>query len=119
MKERIFKLPLNNWPREKRLKGLGEAWQGEPSSLLLYLSSLIRHPQIANRQPENMQQGLGGFSAKLFMQSLNWSREETEVYLVNVRKALADRNVHAYQKVYVVWGRKPFPGEVVPRPGSS
>ena len=27
--------------------------------------------------------------------------------MINVRKAIQDRRVHAYHKIYVVWGRKP------------
>jgi cytochrome c556 len=36
-----------------------------------------------------------------------------KVYLVNVRRAISDRKVHAYHRVFVVWGRKPFDDEVV------
>jgi cytochrome c556 len=32
---------------------------------------------------------------------------------VNVRRAISDRKVHAYHRVFVVWGRKPFDGEIV------
>jgi len=39
---------------------------------------------------------------------------------VNVRKAIQDKRVHAYHKVFVVWGRRPLEGEQVPtRPGPS
>jgi metalloendopeptidase OMA1, mitochondrial len=39
---------------------------------------------------------------------------------VNVRKAIQDKRVHAYHKIYVVWGRKPLDGEQSPeRPESS
>jgi hypothetical protein len=30
-----------------------------------------------------------------------------QIYLVKVRKSITDHNVHAYTKVYTVWGRKP------------
>jgi hypothetical protein len=38
----------------------------------------------------------------------------TQVYLVSIRQALVEKppKVHAYMKLYVVWGRKPFPNEV-------
>lgn len=38
-----------------------------------------------------------------------------QVYLVDIRKALVEKppRVHAYHKFYVVWGRKPYPGEVI------
>ena len=34
---------------------------------------------------------------------------------MNVRKAIQDKNVQAYHKVYVVWGRKPLDGEQPPK----
>jgi hypothetical protein len=30
-----------------------------------------------------------------------------QIYLVKIRKSITDHNVHAYTKVYTVWGRKP------------
>jgi hypothetical protein len=36
----------------------------------------------------------------------------SQVYLVNVRRSCSDRRVHAYHKLYVVWGRKPTAEEV-------
>lgn len=85
--EEVFKLPMNGWPRKSHLKQLGQM------------------------QEENWLAGLSALSMGLFSRVLNWSKTEIEVYLVNVRKCLSDKNVHAYHKVYVVWGRKPLPGE--------
>jgi hypothetical protein len=31
---------------------------------------------------------------------------------MNVRKVISDRNIHAYHKVIVVWGRKLLDGEM-------
>ena len=31
----------------------------------------------------------------------------TQLQLVDVRRELFDQSIHAYQKFYVVWGRKP------------
>lgn len=31
---------------------------------------------------------------------------------MNIRKSISDKRVHAYHRVHVVYGRKPFPGEV-------
>lgn len=31
--------------------------------------------------------------------------------LMPVRQAISDSTVHAYNKFYVVWGRKPYPNE--------
>ena len=85
---RVFKAPLGRWPRDPGMKDLGHWWN------------------------ENMVLGLQGFSLAYFSRILGWSAEEIEVYLVNVRKSLADKDVHAYHRLYVIWGRKPLKGEV-------
>lgn len=88
VQEIVFKLPLGDWPRDPHLKSLGRMSE------------------------ENWHAGLSGFSMGLLSRVLNWTKTEIEVFLVNVRKSLSDKRVHAYHKVYVVWGRKPFPGEI-------
>lgn len=35
-----------------------------------------------------------------------------QVSLVKVRRDVSDPSIHAYLPFYVVWGRKPFPGEM-------
>lgn len=87
VREEVFKLPMNGWPRNTQLK------------------------QIGQMSEQNWLAGLSAFSMALFSRSLKWSKTEIEVYLVNVRQCLSDKNVHAYHKIYVVWGRKPLPGE--------
>ncbi|KAF2752173.1 S-adenosyl-L-methionine-dependent methyltransferase [Sporormia fimetaria CBS 119925] len=93
--EEVFRLPINSWPKDPRFKMLGKF------------------------SAENLLDGLQAFSLQLFQKGLNWTKEEIEVYLVGVRQALLDRSVHAYHKVYVVWGRKPYDDELgVPSPPS-
>ena len=43
---------------------------------------------------------------------LGWTREEIQVYLAHLRVQLHDTSVHGYYMHRVVYGRKPFPGEV-------
>ncbi|KAF2100116.1 S-adenosyl-L-methionine-dependent methyltransferase [Rhizodiscina lignyota] len=83
VKEEVFKVPINPWPKDPQFKLIGRFHE------------------------RNMLDGLQGFSLAFFHRGLGWTKEEIEVYLVDVRKALQDKRVHAYQKVYVVWGRKP------------
>ncbi|KAF2084570.1 S-adenosyl-L-methionine-dependent methyltransferase [Saccharata proteae CBS 121410] len=85
--EEVFKLPINPWPKDPHLKTLGRFSE---SSLL---------------------EGLQAFSLAWFHRGLGWSKEEIEVYLIQIRKSISDRSVHAYHKVHVVWGRKPEQGE--------
>jgi metalloendopeptidase OMA1, mitochondrial len=90
VQQRVFKAPLGQWPRDPAMKDLGHWWN------------------------ENMVLGLQAFSLAYFSRVLRWSAEEIEVYLMDVRRSLADREVHAYHRMYVVWGRKPEVGEVAP-----
>jgi hypothetical protein len=82
--ERIDKMPFNPWPRDPFLKQLGRDWEG------------------------HVMQGLAGWSYKMFGErGLGWTREKIEVFLIEVRKALKNRYIHAYCNVHVVYGRRP------------
>ena len=82
--ERVDKIPMNSWPKDPFLKHVGRLWE------------------------VNWLDGLSAFSYKLFgPDGLGWTQNELEVFLVDVRKCIKDRNVHAYQKMYVVYGRRP------------
>jgi hypothetical protein len=82
--EHVTKIPLGPWPRDKRLKTIGTWW----------LSNWLA--------------GIQGFTYKLFSsEGLGWSRDEIEVHLADVRKAALMKSVHAYQRHYVVYGRRP------------
>lgn len=102
VQEKVFHVPFGIWPRDPAIKALGRWWL------------------------ENLLTGLQAFSMAYFTRFLNWTPEEVEVcclalflntklsivdgskvYLINVRKSCDDRNIHAFHKVYVVWGRKP------------
>ncbi|KFY01454.1 hypothetical protein O988_02726 [Pseudogymnoascus sp. VKM F-3808] len=90
VQQRVFKAPLGRWPKDPAMKDLGHWWA------------------------ENMSVGLAAFSLAYFSRVLGWSADEIELYLVDVRKSLTDKDVHAYHRIYVVWGRKPEVDEVVP-----
>lgn len=70
--ERIFKLPTNTWPKDQRLKLLG-AWE-----------------------QENLLSGLEGMTMRLFQKALGWTGEDVTLFLVNVRKEMKSRHIHAY-----------------------
>lgn len=89
VQERIVKVPIGTWPKDLRLKQIGHLYE------------------------HNYRRGLGAWSTQVFRQAFSWNRSEIEVYLANVRRCLDDKHVHAYNKIYIIWGRKPFPGEVV------
>ncbi|POR31834.1 Uncharacterized protein TPAR_07950 [Tolypocladium paradoxum] len=85
--ERIFKIPTNGWAKDEGLKELGRMWE------------------------RNLLQGVSGFSFCLFNRVFGRTAVEIEVSLVDVRRDISDPRIHAYMPIYVVWGRKPFPGE--------
>ncbi|KAH7632727.1 S-adenosyl-L-methionine-dependent methyltransferase [Sordaria sp. MPI-SDFR-AT-0083] len=83
VQQMVLKLPVGGWAKEPRLKHLGMLWQ------------------------RNLSGGLSGLSVGLLHRFGGKTVEQVEVDLVDVRNSMFDRNVHAYMKIYVVWGRKP------------
>ncbi|PSN70480.1 S-adenosyl-L-methionine-dependent methyltransferase, partial [Corynespora cassiicola Philippines] len=86
--EHRWKIPLGGWAADKRFKEIGQY----------------------NRA--HWEQGIEGWSIYLLTTLLKWSLDEVRVYLAKMRQALADRRIHAYQEVSLVYGQKP------PRPGN-
>ena len=76
--EEVLRIPINGWPKDPRYKMLGKWWG------------------------RSLMDGLQGFSMQLFTRAFNWTPEEVEVYLVDVRKSIMDRNVHAYHSMFVI-----------------
>ncbi|KAF2630032.1 S-adenosyl-L-methionine-dependent methyltransferase [Macroventuria anomochaeta] len=95
VKEEVFHIPINEWAKEDRLKMFGKF------------------------MAQNMQAGLYGWSVNYFNRAWGWTESEIRVKLARVHNSLFDKTVHAYYKVYVVYGRKPRIGEApsqVPKP---
>ena len=67
-----FMWPENTWPKDKKLKEIGQ-WT------------------LAN-----MDGGLEDISMALFTRGLGWTAEELEVFLVDVRREMKDTRIHAY-----------------------
>lgn len=72
VKVKMFKWPINGWPKDKKAKLLGE-W--------CYV---------------NMASGLEAFSMAPMTRAHGWTPEEVTLFLVDQRKAMADKNTHAY-----------------------
>ncbi|KAF7588111.1 hypothetical protein BBP40_006176 [Aspergillus hancockii] len=87
--ERRFKCPIGSWPKDEHLKLLGKM----------------------NRV--YAEEGIEGYAMMLFTSVLGWSREEVEVYLAKMRSTLRNPQIHAYQEMVVVYGRKPLDGELL------
>ncbi|KAH6876405.1 S-adenosyl-L-methionine-dependent methyltransferase [Thelonectria olida] len=81
--EVIYKWPTNRWPADLHYKTLGYWCKS------------------------NITDGLSGLSMALFTRALGWSQEEVEVFLVNVRRDMNNKSIHAYWPIHVVYGQKP------------
>ena len=87
VQERVFKVPIGTWPKNKTLQMIG-----------LYLRTVISD-------------GLQAISLGPLVRGLGWSPEKVELLLVEVRKSLGDGTVHSYFQYHVVWAQKPKVGE--------
>ncbi|EXF76336.1 hypothetical protein CFIO01_10242 [Colletotrichum fioriniae PJ7] len=84
---RIFKWPMNGWPKDEKYKKLG----------------LWCH--------ENFSSALEAVCMALLTRVHGWTRDEVDIFLIDVRKDLKNRSFHAYFPIYSVVGRKPEKGE--------
>lgn len=83
---RLFHVPIGTWPKNRILKLVGEYWR---TILMNGLSPIALGP---------LTRGLG------------WSREQVEVWLIDVRSAYMEYWVHAHMPLYIICGQKPLPG---------
>ncbi|KAG9243417.1 S-adenosyl-L-methionine-dependent methyltransferase [Calycina marina] len=85
---RIFHVPIGTWPKNKVLKMVGLYWR---TILEIGLQPIAIGP---------LTRGLG------------WSREQVEVWLMEVRKAYKDKWVHSHMPLHIICGQKPGPGVI-------
>ncbi|KAH7025976.1 tam domain protein [Microdochium trichocladiopsis] len=89
--EKMYKLPVNRWPKERKWKTLGEMW----------------HAAFEGG-------GIQAFTMAPLTRIRGLKQAQVEMHIMGVRKALKDTSVHAYQKFYVVTGRRPKDWEIPP-----
>ncbi|KAH8820848.1 S-adenosyl-L-methionine-dependent methyltransferase [Xylogone sp. PMI_703] len=90
-----FKIPTGPWPKDKMMKLLGAF---ETQSLL---------------------KGASAFSLRSFAKAYGWTQEQTELFLVDMRRDVRDMRFHTYYEFIVVYGRKPDGGpHFIPQPES-
>ncbi|KZF25587.1 S-adenosyl-L-methionine-dependent methyltransferase [Xylona heveae TC161] len=77
--DREYKLPSNPWPKDEEMKLLGR----------------YQHAQYMD--------ALQAFALGLLVDVLGWTREEMEVFLVDLRKDLSNRRFHAFHVMYVLF----------------
>lgn len=90
--EQTTKWPIGPWPKDKSLKEAGAV------NLQHWLAGM---------------EGYSMFLLTKYGDPVPWTRDEVLVYVAQMRKALTNPAIHAYQCEKRVWARKPSPGEVV------
>ncbi|OBR08862.1 Methyltransferase [Colletotrichum higginsianum IMI 349063] len=81
--ERVFHVPIGVWPRNRVLKTVGMYWR----TILL--------------------DGLQAIALGPFTRGLHWSAEQTEVFLVEVRRAYHDTSALMYMPLKIMYAQKP------------
>jgi len=71
------KMPSSPWPKEKRLKLIGAF------------------------EMHNMLRGISGMSLRMFAKAYGWTQEQTELFLVQVRKDTANLRFNSYWDLWV------------------
>lgn len=86
IKHTTHKSPIGSWPQDKRLR----------------LAGLFQRTAIMD--------GLRGISRRPLL-ALGWTQLQIEMFLVDVRKALMNPDVHAYLTFHMIYARKPLDSE--------
>ncbi|OBR05083.1 Methyltransferase domain-containing protein [Colletotrichum higginsianum IMI 349063] len=87
-----YKWPINPWAKDPHYRELG-SWC-----------------------LENLLEGIEGFSMGPFTRCLEWTREEVNVFLIDVRKDLKDKSIHAYSPLWTIYARRPLEEPEEPAP---
>lgn len=81
--ERVLQIPIGTWAKNKVLKTVGLYWR----------TILVDGMQAIAMGP--LTRGCG------------WTREQVELFLIEVRKAYQDNSMLAYMPLHIVYGQKP------------
>lgn len=78
----IVQVPMNPWPKDRKLKEIGRYHQA------------------------NMVESLEAYSLALFTRVFGWTTQEVIAFLAGVRGEIVDRSIHVYAKFYFVYGQR-------------
>ncbi|KAJ4265934.1 hypothetical protein NW764_015443 [Fusarium oxysporum] len=79
-----FKVPVGGWAKDSKLRQVGQ-----------FLRATIEND-------------LEGYTLMAWQQILGWPRDEYELFLMDMRKALRHKKVHSYIRVRFINARKPW-----------
>lgn len=93
VQQKAYAWPINTWPKDPHLKRLGKHF------VVYYGAS--SYPRIGLWTFHDFASSLTGISVALFTRGLGWTTTELEVFLVDVRKDMQKRSIHAFWPMYV------------------
>ncbi|KAH7176332.1 S-adenosyl-L-methionine-dependent methyltransferase [Dactylonectria macrodidyma] len=83
VQQEIHKVPIGAWPKDPKLKEVGMCQEIQ---------------QI---------KAVDSYTPAVFARILNWSDDELQVFIDEVRADLKNPKIHLYIPAYFIWGRKP------------
>ncbi|KAK1758616.1 hypothetical protein QBC47DRAFT_399513 [Echria macrotheca] len=84
VQERVLHIPIGTWPKNKVLKTVGLYWR----TILL--------------------DGVQAIALGPLTRGCGWSREQVELFLIQVRKGYHDNSCLAYMPLHIIFGQKPM-----------
>lgn len=82
--ERVLQIPIGTWPKNKVLKTVGLYWR----TILL--------------------DGIQAIALGPLTRGCGWSREQVELFLIQVRRAYQDNGGLMYMPLHIIYGQKPM-----------
>ena len=83
VQERVFTVPIGPWAKNSDLKTIGRYWL------------------------RILEDGLQAIAMAPLTRGLQWTREEVEVFLIQVRRAYANNSALMYMPLHIIFGQKP------------
>jgi SAM-dependent methyltransferase len=78
-----YKIPVGDWPKDPKLREVGK-----------YVRACLEND-------------LEGYTLMMWKDVLQWPKDEYQMFLLSLRKAIKNPKIHSYMKVRYVYGRKP------------
>ena len=76
-------IPVGDWPKDPKLREVGK-----------FVRACLEND-------------IEGYTLMMWQDVLQWPKEEYQMFLLSIRKAIKNPKIHTYMKVRYVYGRKP------------
>ncbi|KAM0185780.1 hypothetical protein ACHAPA_011650 [Fusarium lateritium] len=81
-----YKIPVGDWPKDPKLAEVGK-----------YVRACLEND-------------IEGYTLMMWQDVLKWPKDEYQIFLMSIRKAIRNPKIHTYMRVRYVYGRKPQDG---------